>query len=125
MSLVSPGQGESINGTAKWTEVFDQQAIRLHQHICTATGHEMQVNASTMARGTSVDETCGTASHFAKVCMNRGQQSRQLNAVDDSVPGELEEKDVYSAESVGAGNTGGKKVVCQPATAQRGPEVPA
>lgn len=26
---------------------------------------------------------CGTADHFAKVCMKRGQQARQLNPVDD------------------------------------------
>ncbi|KAF3856230.1 hypothetical protein F7725_016953, partial [Dissostichus mawsoni] len=56
--------------------------------------------------------SCGTANHFAKVCMKRGQQARQLNAVDDPLPGELEdsdERDVYTAESVGAVNTQGKK----------------
>lgn len=29
---------------------------------------------------------CGTANHFAKVCMERGQDTRQLHAVDTEVP---------------------------------------
>ena len=58
--------------------------------------------------------SCGTANHFAKVCMKRGQQACQLTAVDDPLPGELEdsdqeERDVYTAESVRAQNTQGKK----------------
>ena len=57
---------------------------------------------------------CGTANHFAKVCMKGGQQARQLNAVDDPSLGDPEdygrdERDVYTAESLGAVNTQRKK----------------
>ncbi|KAK0155363.1 hypothetical protein N1851_002320 [Merluccius polli] len=57
---------------------------------------------------------CGTANHFAKVCMKRGQQARQLNAVDDPPledpeDSDRDERDVYTAESVGPVNTQRKK----------------
>ena len=57
---------------------------------------------------------CGTANHFAKVCMKGRQQARQLNAVDDQPLEDPEdsdrgERDVYTAESGGAVNTQRKK----------------
>ncbi len=58
--------------------------------------------------------SCGTANHFAKMCLKRGLQARQLNVVDhplleDPEDSDRDERDVYTAMSVGAVNTQSKK----------------
>lgn len=49
---------------------------------------------------------CGTANHFAKVCMKRGRDMRQLHAADTEVSGDTgrfdTEAHIYTAESIGA-----------------------
>ncbi|KAJ8006345.1 hypothetical protein DPEC_G00134270 [Dallia pectoralis] len=58
--------------------------------------------------------SCGTPNHFAKVCMKRGQNSRQLHTIDG--PSEEDQDDeggnlgqIYTTMSIGAVNTQGKK----------------
>ncbi len=58
--------------------------------------------------------SCGTPNHFAKVCMKRGQNTRQLHTMD--APSEEDQDDdggnlgqIYTAMSIGAVNTQGKK----------------
>lgn len=57
--------------------------------------------------------SCGTANHFAKVCMKRGQATRQLHAADGEVPEDTDRLDsearIYTAESIGAVQGRGKK----------------
>lgn len=56
---------------------------------------------------------CGTANHFAKVCMKRGQDAQQLNAADGEAPEDLSRSDtkahIYTAETIGAVQGRGKK----------------
>lgn len=57
--------------------------------------------------------SCGTANHFAKVCMKKGQATRQLHAADGEVPEDMDRADteahIYTAESIGAVQGRGKK----------------
>ncbi|XP_061765807.1 uncharacterized protein LOC133558441 [Nerophis ophidion] len=126
MSLGNSGPGESINAAQGGQRYGRRSAGRSSEP--TNTSAQLQRMRDTVeckycgtrhARGRDQCpafgkscRSCGTANHFAKVCMKRGQHARQLNAVDDPSTGEQEdsdERDVYTAESVGAVNTQGKK----------------
>lgn len=58
---------------------------------------------------------CGTPNHFAKVCMKRGQNTRQLHTMgtpseeDHDVDDDGQLGQIYTAMSIGAVNTQGKK----------------
>ena len=56
---------------------------------------------------------CGTANHFAKMYMKRGQTTRNLNAADTEHPQDMSpsntEAHIYTAQSIGAVQECGKK----------------
>lgn len=56
---------------------------------------------------------CGTTNHFAKVCMKRGRDMRQLHAADTEVPEDMGRlvtgAHIYTAERIGAVQGRGKK----------------
>ncbi|KAK5893965.1 hypothetical protein CesoFtcFv8_010707 [Champsocephalus esox] len=125
MSLGSSGPGDSINATqgqrygrrsgsrpSESTNTSAQPQSMRDAGECKYCGTRHKRGRDLCPAFGKSCRSCSTANHFAKVCMKRGQKARQLNAVDDPLPGELEdsdERDVYTAESVGAVNTRGKK----------------
>ncbi|XP_034052535.1 uncharacterized protein LOC117533010 [Gymnodraco acuticeps] len=125
MSLGSSGPGDSVNATqgqrygrrsasrpSESTNTSAQPQSMRDAGECKYCGTRHKRGRDLCPAFGKSCRSCGTANHFAKVCMKRGQQARQLNAVDDPLPGELEdsdERDVYTAESVGAVNTRGKR----------------
>ena len=56
---------------------------------------------------------CGTANYFAKICMKKGQTTRQFNTADTEYPEDMSPSDteahIYTAQSIGAVQGCGKK----------------
>lgn len=127
MSLGSSGPGDSINATqgqrygrrsasksSEPTNTSAQLQGMRETGECKYCGTRHKRGRDLCPAFGKSCRSCGIASHFAKVCMKRGQQACQLNMVDGPLSEEQEgsdrdDRDIYTAESVGAVNTHGKK----------------
>ena len=90
-----PGSGENENTSCR----FCGNMHRRGRDLCPAFGKTCR--------------HCGTANHFAKVCMKRGQATRQLHAADMEAPDDTDRSDtdahIYTTQSIGAVQGQGKK----------------
>lgn len=125
MALDSPRPGNSINAaegqrqgrrpTSRSSELINRPAqIMKGADECKYCGaYHKRGRDWCPAFGKSC-RLCGTANHFAKVCRKKGQDARQLNAVDapaaeDQDNEDGEQRHIYTAERIGAVNTQGGK----------------